>query len=164
MSAIYTIRMAEGGDLDEILKLQSRCTQVLNWSEVLWQHLLQDAVTNVGLRCVWVAVTEREVVGFAVLGGAAGFAELEMVLVAADMREQGIGRALCRYAMRWAAERGAATVELEVRASNRAAVALYESLGFARQGVRRDYYREPVEDAVLMACVLQIRELQLSKV
>jgi ribosomal-protein-alanine N-acetyltransferase len=159
MSVVYTIRIAERGDLDRILKLQSTCTQVLNWSEGLWQHLLRDTAARVGLRCVWVAVIEREVVGVAVLGGASEFAELEMVLVAAGVREQGIGRAFCQEAMRWAAKWGATTIELEVRASNRAALALYASLGFARQGVRQGYYREPVEDAVLMACVLQIREL-----
>jgi ribosomal-protein-alanine acetyltransferase len=159
MSVVYTIRVAERGDLDGILKLQSTCTQVLNWSEGLWQHLLQDTAASVGLRGIWVAVIESEVVGFAVLGGAAEFAELEMVVVAAGVREQGIGRAFCQEAMYWAAKRGAATMELEVRTSNRAALALYESLGFARQGVRQEYYREPVEDAVLMACVLQTREL-----
>ena len=159
MSVVYAIRVAEFGDLEGILSIQSTCTQMLNWSEGLWQHLLQDTAAGVGLRCVWVAVIEREVVGFAVLGGAAEFAELEMVVVAAGVREQGVGRAFCLEAMHCAAKRGAATMELEVRASNRAALALYESLGFARQGVRQEYYREPVEDAVLMACVLQMQEL-----
>lgn len=45
---------------------------------------------------------------------------------------------------------GLAFVTLEVRASNAAAIALYEKLGFERAGVRRGFYRAPKEDAVLM--------------
>ncbi len=159
MSSVYAIRVADGGDLNGILNLQTACTQVVNWSEGLWRRLLQDTADSVGQRCVWVAEAEREVVGFSVVGGAAEFAELEMVVVAAGVRGHGIGRALCRDAMRWVAKQGVTVMELEVRASNRAALALYESLGFAQQGVRRAYYHEPVEDAILMACVLQAREL-----
>ena len=42
-------------------------------------------------------------------------------------------------------------IYLEVRESNRAAIALYEKLGFRREGLRRDYYEEPRENAVLMS-------------
>jgi ribosomal-protein-alanine N-acetyltransferase len=45
---------------------------------------------------------------------------------------------------------GAVRALLEVRAGNREAVALYESLGFSRLGVRREYYREPNEDALVL--------------
>jgi ribosomal-protein-alanine N-acetyltransferase len=42
-------------------------------------------------------------------------------------------------------------VELEVRASSLGAIALYEALGFVVQGQRTGYYRDPVDNAVLMA-------------
>jgi ribosomal-protein-alanine N-acetyltransferase len=52
--------------------------------------------------------------------------------------------------MRAAARKGASRALLEVRAGNREAVALYESLGFRRLGLRREYYREPLEDALVL--------------
>lgn len=73
------------------------------------------------------------------------------VAVAPPERRRGIARWLLRFAMGRAARRGARRALLEVRAGNREAVALYESLGFRRLGVRREYYREPVDDALVLA-------------
>ena len=50
-----------------------------------------------------------------------------------------------------AARAGARRALLELRAGNREALALYESLGFGRLGVRRGYYSEPTEDALVLA-------------
>jgi ribosomal-protein-alanine N-acetyltransferase len=49
---------------------------------------------------------------------------------------------------------GARGMELEVRAASVGALELYRSLGFAERGRRRRYYREPIEDAVLMTAEL----------
>lgn len=65
-------------------------------------------------------------------------------------RGRGFARFLLRVALRRAAAAGARRALLEVRAGNLGARRLYESLGFARDGVRRDYYSEPVEDAILL--------------
>lgn len=73
------------------------------------------------------------------------------VAVAPPERRRGIARWLLTFSMRRAARSGARRALLEVRAGNREAVALYESLGFRRLGVRRGYYREPVEDALVLA-------------
>lgn len=70
--------------------------------------------------------------------------------VASACRRQGLGRFLLRLSMRRAARAGARVALLDVRKGNRAALALYESLGFARIGVRRGYYRDPVEDAFVL--------------
>ncbi len=77
-------------------------------------------------------------------------AEILDVAVHPDWRRRGLGRFLLRLTLRRAALAGARTVRLEVRAGNLAALRLYGSLGFAREGMRRGYYREPVEDAVLL--------------
>lgn len=65
-------------------------------------------------------------------------------------RRCGLARWLLRFAMARAARAGARRAILEVRPSNVAALALYETLGFARLSVRRDYYREPREDAIVL--------------
>jgi ribosomal-protein-alanine acetyltransferase len=65
-------------------------------------------------------------------------------------RRRGLARALLEIAFRRAAAAGVRTALLEVRAGNLEALRLYESLGFTREGLRRQYYREPVEDALLL--------------
>jgi ribosomal-protein-alanine N-acetyltransferase len=72
------------------------------------------------------------------------------VAVAPDQRGRGLARWLLDFAMGKAARAGARRALLELRAGNREALALYESLGFRRLGVRREYYREPVEDALVL--------------
>jgi ribosomal-protein-alanine N-acetyltransferase len=65
-------------------------------------------------------------------------------------RGRAFARFLLRVAFRRAAAAGARTALLEVRAGNHEALRLYESLGFVRDGMRWQYYREPIEDAVLL--------------
>lgn len=72
------------------------------------------------------------------------------VAVAPGARRRGLARWLLRFAMAKAARAGARRALLELRAGNRAALTLYESLGFRRLGVRRAYYRAPVEDALTL--------------
>jgi ribosomal-protein-alanine N-acetyltransferase len=92
-----------------------------------------------------------EAAGFIVAALAADVVEIESVAVLAPLRRTGLGRALCMEAISWARSKGASAVELEVRSSSLGAIALYESLGFVVQGQRTGYYRDPVDNAVLMA-------------
>ena len=70
--------------------------------------------------------------------------------VAPGQRRRGLGRWLLGFGMRRAARAGARRALLEVRRTNAAAVALYESLGFRRTGMRPRYYRQPEDDALLL--------------
>ena len=70
--------------------------------------------------------------------------------MSASARRAGVGRALCEAVIGWCRKQGATEMELEVRAGGLGAVALYHGLGFAVVGQRRDYYRDPTEDALLM--------------
>jgi ribosomal-protein-alanine N-acetyltransferase len=81
-------------------------------------------------------------------------AELESVIVSANARRIGIGRSLCRAVLDWSRSQRATEVILEVRANSTAAVALYTSLGFTLFASRPHYYRDPVDDALLMRLVL----------
>ncbi len=69
--------------------------------------------------------------------GCGEFGELESVAVEAAARRGGVGRALCGAVVEWCRERGAAVVELEVRAGSGGAIALYEGLGFVVAGRRQ---------------------------
>lgn len=74
-------------------------------------------------------------------------AEITNVAVAPECRRQGLGGMLLEA---FFAEVGGASVFLEVRESNTAAIGLYRKFGFAQIGVRKRFYNNPVEDAVLM--------------
>jgi ribosomal-protein-alanine N-acetyltransferase len=80
------------------------------------------------------------------------FDELHINSLAVDptWRRQGVARRLLRHVLRESAEAGARSATLEVRRSNDAARALYESLGFRVEGVRAGYYQEPREDALVL--------------
>jgi RimJ/RimL family protein N-acetyltransferase len=75
------------------------------------------------------------------------------LMVAKDRRRQGVGRALMEAAERWAQEVGVRKLELHVFPHNTAAIALYETLGYEREGLRRAHYRRTggFLDAILMA-------------
>jgi RimJ/RimL family protein N-acetyltransferase len=75
------------------------------------------------------------------------------LMVAASHRRRGIGRALLDQAVAWAREHGVSKLELHVFPHNDAAIALYESFGFVREGYRKSHYRRPdgYVDAILMA-------------
>ena len=88
-------------------------------------------------------------VGFAAASLAFDTADILDVAVIPEMRGRGIARAMLTMLLRTLKEKGAASVYLEVRASNAPAIALYTSLGFKEYGVRKNYYTSPREDAAL---------------
>src|SRR4030095_17049032 len=85
---------------------------------------------------------------------AAGELEILNLAVAPGDRRLGLGRRLLEAALRRGATAGASRALLEVRASNDAARSLYSEFGFVSLGVRKDYYVEPREDALVLACPL----------
>ena len=94
---------------------------------------------------------ESGVVGFAVASVVPPQAELETIAVVAEGQRRGVGRNLFAFLAGELAIAHAEELFLEVRASNRAALALYLSLGFKETGRRSRYYIDPVEDALLLA-------------
>ncbi len=152
------IRRALPADLPAIVAVEQACPEAPHWSHESWLAALAQVEGAHPARAVWVAAGEigggLGIVGVAVASCAGELSELESIAVSPLARRQGIGKALMRVAMDWAWGRGARSMELEVRASSDGPLALYRSLGFAEQGRRRAYYRNPVEDAVLMAAAL----------
>ncbi len=96
-----------------------------------------------------VAVDEGSVVGYLCLMCLFEEAQVLNVAVSPTLRGRGIARLLLERAVVLAREKGAKRLLLEVRASNSAAISLYERIGFGRTGIRSRYY-DHTEDAVLM--------------
>jgi [ribosomal protein S18]-alanine N-acetyltransferase len=89
------------------------------------------------------------VLGFIVVGNVGAEWELENIAVAANARRRGLAARLMNEFMDVARGRGADNIFLEVRESNHAARALYNKWAFVETGRRKNYYSEPVEDAVV---------------
>jgi ribosomal-protein-alanine N-acetyltransferase len=151
----FRVRIADVADLAQVVEMERAIAEAPHWAEEEYAAIVHSGDIDAAVkRCLLVAEAEERLVGFAV-GKVAGFdavaaAELESVAVEAGVRRSGVGTALCGATVDWCRRQGATAVELEVRTGSRGAIALYEGLGFVVVGSRRAYYREPVEDAVMM--------------
>jgi ribosomal-protein-alanine N-acetyltransferase len=101
-----------------------------------------------------VAEQRGAVIGYVIAQHALDEAEILNLGVVPTRQRQGVGRALVQGMLAQLRQGGVATVFLEVRESNTAAQGLYGALGFAHVGRRRDYYRLPTEDAVVLRAVI----------
>lgn len=110
---------------------------------------LQGTVDGTATRGL-VAEVEGEVAGYVVIQMVMDEAEIQNLAVAPGRRRQGIAKALVRRALEESAAGGASRVFLDVRESNEAARRLYAGLGFTPVARRRDYYRRPREDAIVL--------------
>lgn len=100
--------------------------------------------------CFIVAKDGDAVLGYAVLRMIGDECELFNIAVDASLRGMGTGGALLEAVLFYAKMHGAVQIWLEVRESNEPAIKLYEKYGFSSVGIRKNYYTDPVENAVLM--------------
>jgi ribosomal-protein-alanine N-acetyltransferase len=133
-------------EVTEVMRVE-RAAYTHPWTEGIFLDCLR-----VGY-CCWVGELDGELAGHGVLSVAVGEAHLLNLCVHPDLQGHGVGRRLLTRLVRLAAEHQADTVFLEVRVSNKVAIALYESEGFNEVGVRRGYYPCTTgrEDAVVFA-------------
>jgi ribosomal-protein-alanine N-acetyltransferase len=94
------------------------------------------------------------VAGYAVLWCVLDQGELANIAVRDDLRGRGLGGRLLAEVVDACRRRGVKSLFLEVRESNLIARTLYEDFGFVQVGRRRDYYRRPREDALVLELVL----------
>lgn len=97
-----------------------------------------------------VAIEDDKVIGY--VGSQTVLGETDMMNIAThpDHRKQGIATALIDTLIAGLKERGSHSLMLEVRASNTAAISVYHKMGFREVGKRRNYYRNPKEDALIL--------------
>ena len=171
----FSVRAMAAQDIDEVVKLAARFVEAPHWTRHHYQQMplaAQPAVPGTSppvashttpppilTRCSVVALSDNHLAGFAVASCLRlEPAEIEGLVVDEKYRRHGIGSALIQACKEWAASAGALSIRLEVRASNAAALALYQRHGFSAVGHRRAYYSAPVEDAVLLQAPLGAKE------
>lgn len=123
-------------------------TFAMPWS---YQSLMDEMERNACARYL-VAEENGEIIGYAGAWAIMDEAHITNVAVRKDWRGEGVGRALMDALMQYLANLGADYITLEVRRSNQVAQALYQSLGFVELGVRKHYYEDNGEDALLLVC------------
>jgi len=150
-SAPVVVRPASAAELDAVMAVERATMEASHWSRETYEKYAAEK-DKFFHRCLAVAVTGEAVVGFIAASYLEGerAAALESLVVDMRWRRRGVATALCVEVLSWAREQGAQGVELEVRARNAAARALYAGLGFVESGVRRGYYSAPEDDGVLM--------------
>ena len=136
-------------DIDTVLAIE-RAAYTSPWTRRMFESELWENPFSFA----YVAREEehRRIVGYVLFWMV--YDELHLMNVAVDpaWRRRGIGEELVRFSLTAGLARGIRTATLEVRASNLPAQSLYRKLGFYQTGVRRNYYREPREDALLLQC------------
>jgi ribosomal-protein-alanine N-acetyltransferase len=144
MDARSRIRRAWPADAPVLAALERRCFPD-PWST----ESFREALGSPGVVAL-IREDDGEVTGYLLGREILGTGEVLNLAVAPERRRQGIGRALLEQAIEEIVARGGHEVFLEVRASNAAALELYQSMGFVLSGRRRHYYREPKEDALVL--------------
>ncbi|MDA8233576.1 MAG: ribosomal protein S18-alanine N-acetyltransferase [Clostridia bacterium] len=131
--------------IDEILAIEA-VSFPTPWSRQSFLHELSDN----DLACYVVALDGDKVAGYAGMWIIIDEAHLTNVAVHPDYRGRGIGARLLEELLERAVKLGAERMTLEVRVSNQAARHLYTRMGFRPMGLRKGYYTDTREDAVIM--------------
>ena len=100
--------------------------------------------------CYLVGLLEGQVVASCGLRNIVGDGEITNVVTKSSERGKGIGEQMLLKLMEEGCNMGVEAFTLEVRKSNEPAIHLYEKLGFVTEGVRKNFYEEPTEDALIM--------------
>lgn len=140
-------RLSSAADLDGVLAIEQASFNnpttrawyegELKRPDVCFIYVLRTADQPVAAFCAFWLVAEQ--------------AHINNLAVLPELRGRGLGTQLLEVITHEAARLGASVLTLEVRQSNDAARRLYERAGFYQDGVRKNYYTNPVEDALILS-------------
>jgi len=135
----------QSGHLEKLAELEKICFSSQAWS----YKSLEDELTNPTAH-FFVAEVDEDVAGYIGMYIVCENCYVTNVAVFPQYRRQGVARALIKMAMLTADAMETDFISLEVRPSNEAALSLYRSFGFEQNGLRKNYYKNPTEDALIM--------------
>ena len=141
----FVVREFQPADLASVVQISGGSVEASQWSPESYSAVSANASS-----LLLVADSGSGVSGFLAARWAGGEAEILNLAIDFRARRVGMGSALLAIALERFQQEHLDCVYLEVRASNAAAIGLYQKLGFAVASRRRAYYRDPVEDAVCM--------------
>jgi ribosomal-protein-alanine N-acetyltransferase len=146
LTTLFIEPLSSLADLDAVLAIETE-SFTSPWTREMYVAELE----NVGVSFCYLARDESaKIIGFCSFWRVLDELHINNLAVTPAHRRRGIGTALLTYVLNQGARLGARRATLEVRRSNDQARHLYERLGFATAGVRRAYYTNPVEDALVL--------------
>jgi ribosomal-protein-alanine N-acetyltransferase len=138
--------LSSPSDLDAVLAIE-----VESFTSPWTREMYVAELENVGVSFCYLARDESgQILAFCSFWRVLDELHINNLAVAPPYRRRGIGTKLLTYVLNEGARLGAHRATLEVRRSNEVARHLYDHLGFATAGVRRAYYTNPVEDALVL--------------
>lgn len=137
------ILKAEESDISAIAELEKECFSS-HWSE----NAISEAMAHKTV--FFKALTHKDPIGYIGVTAVAGEGYINNIAVRKDYRKQGAGSLLLDRAITFAREQNLEFISLEVRASNKAALSLYQNAGFKQEGKRKNFYDNPREDGIIM--------------
>nr|WP_308627189.1 ribosomal protein S18-alanine N-acetyltransferase [uncultured Eisenbergiella sp.] len=139
------IRRMVRDDLTQAASLEQKCFGTDAWSLQAFADALEDA------NALYLSgMEEGTLVAYCGIWKSFEDGDITNVAVEEIHRKKGYARQLLKQLMKEASLSGVENFTLEVRESNLPAIRLYESLGFVTEGVRKDFYRNPKENALIM--------------
>ncbi len=146
---LLRLRPMRESDVDAVMEVEASAYDY-PWTAGIFHDCLR-----VGY-CSWVYLLDEKIIGHGVMSVVAGECHILNVCLHPDWQHRGLGRRLVNRLLNIARQRRADTAFLEVRESNRVALALYRSMGFNEIGVRRGYYpaAKGRENAQILALTL----------
>jgi ribosomal-protein-alanine N-acetyltransferase len=148
---VFTMRRMETRDLDGVLAIE-RESFSNPWGEMTFRGEIQNK--NISHPLVAVHTADKKVIGYILYWAIKDEVQVNNIAVAARHRRSGVAEGMMRHVLGAVRTAGAAFVSLEVRFSNAPAQALYAKLGFRPISIRKNYYSNPNEDALVMGLVL----------
>ena len=138
------IREMKAQDVPQIAELERIC-----FSDPWSAQSIATELDN-SLSCWLVATDGEKVVGYVGSQTVLDGSDMMNIAVAPDFRREGLAEALVNALIDCLRQRKSRCLILEVRVSNTPAITLYEKLGFVEIGRRKNYYRNPKEDALIL--------------
>ena len=129
---------------DELSKIDRECFST-PWScESFMNESKNENATYV------IAHMDNEIIGYAGFWKVVDEGQITNIAVKKNYRGQGIGKKIVNELIKKAKSQSVKTLTLEVRESNIIAINLYSAFGFEKVGIRNNYYKNPLENAILM--------------
>lgn len=145
MKETFLFRFMEEQDIDSVLEIE-HASFTTPWSREAFYNELDNNKFAVYI----VLETGQKVVGYCGVWVVADEAHVTNVAILPEFRGKKLGEALMRKLVEVVKERGAKSMTLEVRVSNEIAQSLYRKFGFQNGGIRKNYYSDNQEDALVM--------------
>lgn len=146
------IRFAENDDLDRISTIEKDSIK-MPWSKKAIEDFYANPISK-----ILVAIIDNSVCGYITLSCVLDEIQIANVAVSKEHRRKKVASAMISFLLSYARDNSFTNITLEVRESNESAISLYKKFDFENVGIRKNYYRTPCENAILMTHYLLRKE------